>query len=460
MRRGALGPALLLRCTAVAFVASATAAHAEPVMLISIDGLRPGDVTEAEQRGLKLPNLARFLKDGAHASAVVGVLPTVTYPSHTTLLTGASPARHGISSNNTFDPMQINQGGWYWYASDIRLPTLWDAAAKAGHKVANVHWPVSVGAKSITWNLPQYWRTGHGDDARLLVALSTPGLVARLEADTGESYAQGIDESIAGDINRGDFAIALVKRYKPGFITVYLTALDHEQHAEGPGSDKAKAILEQIDAIVGRLVAAERAAHPDSVIAVASDHGFSNTTTEINLYSAFIQAGLMTLGAEGKIAGWQAAPWTSGGSAAVVLIRPDDAALVARVRGVLERLKADPANRIVTIADRAQIAAMGGMTQASFFLDFAPDATTGGFKGANAPISGPAGSKGMHGFFPASPLMRSTFLIMGPGIAPGRDLGEIDMRAIAPTLAAALRTSLPSADLPPLDLKAAASHKR
>ncbi len=252
MGRGALGPALLRRCAAAAFLASATAASAEPTRDLVYDGLRPADVTDAEKRGLKLPNLTRFVKDGAYASAVVGVLPTVTYPSHTTLLTGASPARHGIASNNTFDPMQINQGGWYWYASDIKLPTLWDAAQKAGYKVANVHWPVSVGAKSVTWNLPQYWRTGHADDAKLLVELSTPGLVAQLEADTGKTYAQGIDESIAGDINRGDFAIALVKRYKPGFITVYLTALDHEQHAEGPGSDKAKAILEQIDGIIGR----------------------------------------------------------------------------------------------------------------------------------------------------------------------------------------------------------------
>ena len=63
---------------AAGLLASAAAVSAEPVMLISIDGLRPGDVIEAEKRGLKLPNLTRFLKDGAYASGVVGVLPTVT----------------------------------------------------------------------------------------------------------------------------------------------------------------------------------------------------------------------------------------------------------------------------------------------------------------------------------------------------------------------------------------------
>ncbi len=107
------------------------AAQARPVLMISIDGLRPGDVIEAEQRGLKVPNLRRLLDEGAHAEGVIGVLPTVTYPSHTTLLTGASPAAHGIVNNTTFDPLQINQGGWYWYASDIKVPTLGESVREA-----------------------------------------------------------------------------------------------------------------------------------------------------------------------------------------------------------------------------------------------------------------------------------------------------------------------------------------
>ena len=76
---------------ALLFAASlvfATPATAEPVLLISIDGLRPGDVLEAEQRGLKIPNLRKFVAEGAFATGVKGVLPTVTYPSHTTLITG------------------------------------------------------------------------------------------------------------------------------------------------------------------------------------------------------------------------------------------------------------------------------------------------------------------------------------------------------------------------------------
>lgn len=51
----------------------------------------------------------------------------------------------------------------------------------------------------------------------------------------------------------------------------------------------------------------------------------------------------------------------------------------------------------------------------------------------------------MHGYMPDRPEMRASFFIMGTGIAPGKQLGVIDMRQIAPTLAAILGVELPSA---------------
>ena len=270
----------LLIGSALLVSALPSAALAEPVLLISIDGLQPADVLQAEQRGIDVPNLKRFITDGSYANSVRGVLPTITYPSHATLLTGASPSRHGIVGNNSFDPMQINQGGWFWYASDFKVPTLWDIAAKAHRTTANVHWPVSVGAHSITWNIPQIWHTGHNDDAKLIKALATPGLIGSLEAGLG-TYAPGIDESLQGDETRGRFAAALIAREKPYFTTVYLTALDHEQHEKGPDTDAAHKVLSRIDTVVGTIVAAQMRAHPDSVIAVVSDHGFSKVDTEV-----------------------------------------------------------------------------------------------------------------------------------------------------------------------------------
>jgi predicted AlkP superfamily pyrophosphatase or phosphodiesterase len=439
----------VLMGSALVLAALPVKVFAEPVLLISIDGLQPADVIEAEKRGIDIPNLKKFMKQGSYARAVKGVLPTVTYPSHATLLTGVSPAKHGIIGNTSFDPMQINQGGWYWYGSDYKVPTLWDAAKKAGMTTANVHWPVSVKVDAISWNIPQIWRNGHSDDAKLIKALATPGLVEALEAKLGD-YAPGIDETIAGDENRGRFAVALIADKKPDFATVYLTALDHEQHGEGPNTKQAYAVLKRIDAIVGQLIAAEMAAHPDAVIAVVSDHGFSKVDTEINLYRAFIDAGLIRLDTAGKVQSWDASPWNSGGSSAIVLARPDDAGLRDTVSALLQKLKADPKNRIAAIANPAEIQKMGGNPVASFYVSFEPNAYAGGFKGKDAPLVGPSGSKGTHGYFPTSPLMRSSFMMMGKGVAKGRNLGEIDMRSIAPTLAKIMGVALPDAELPPL----------
>ncbi|MDB5393893.1 MAG: alkaline phosphatase family protein [Rhodospirillales bacterium] len=196
---------------------------------------------EAEARGLKIPNLRLMSAQGSFSTGVRGVLPTLTYPSHTTLMTGMSPARHGIVNNLTFDPLAMNQQGWFWYASDIKAETLWDGARAAHLNTANIHWPVSIDAP-IDLNLPQIWRTGTADDRKLLRALSTRGLYDRLERELGP-YADGIDESIEADENRARFGIRLIEGEHPRFTTLYYTALDHTQHLFGPEHAKRHARL-------------------------------------------------------------------------------------------------------------------------------------------------------------------------------------------------------------------------
>lgn len=437
----ALLPWLGMIAASAALPAGAAAA---PVLLISVDGLRPGDVLDADRRGLKIPTLRRLAAEGAHASGVVGVLPTLTYPSHTTLITGVAPARHGVVNNLTFDPMGINQVGWYWYASDIRVPTLWDVAHKAGLKTLNVHWPVSVGAP-VDENLPQIWRTGHDDDRKLLRALATPGLVDAAEQG-GVPYAQGIDESVDGDANRVDAAARLFARFKPGFATVYLAGLDHVEHEHGPDTPEAKAALERIDAMLGKLIGTAVAAEPDLVVALVSDHGFAPVTTDVNLFGAFVKAGLITLDDSGaKARSWEATPWLAGGSAAVVLARPEDPALKAKVAKLLADLKADPATGIDAVIDAPEIARRGGGSVASYWISFKPGTETG--RNPAAPLTSPSTSKGMHGYDPSLPQMRSTLLLWGKTLPWKGDLGEIDMRAIAPTLAKLMGGDLPSADV-------------
>jgi len=74
-----------------------TSSDATSVLMVSVDGMRPDYVLEADAHGLRIPFLRKLAAEGAYARGVEGVWPTNTYPSHTTLLTGVLPAEHGIT---------------------------------------------------------------------------------------------------------------------------------------------------------------------------------------------------------------------------------------------------------------------------------------------------------------------------------------------------------------------------
>jgi predicted AlkP superfamily pyrophosphatase or phosphodiesterase len=360
------------------------------------------------------------------------VVPTVTYPSHTTLVTGVWPATHGILANTTFDPLQKNYQGWYWYSEDIRVATLWDAAAQAGRTTASIQWPVTVGA-NITWNIPEFWRAGTADDAKLIRAVSTRGLLKEAAAEIGE-YRGGIDASAEGDEVRGKYAIWILEKKKPGLLTLHLTALDHIEHETGVFSAEDIATLERLDGIIGKVrQAAERVAPGRAIVAVVSDHGFANYDRQLNLFAAFREAKLFTVDGEEKIMDWRAMPWVTGGSAAIVLKDAQDKATLGEVRELLAKLATDPANGIDRVLEAEELHKRGGYPNASFFVSLKPGWRTG------TALTGPVVAKvkpgGTHGELPDVPELRAAFFVVGPGIPAGRDLGLIDMRDVAPTLA-------------------------
>jgi predicted AlkP superfamily pyrophosphatase or phosphodiesterase len=420
------------------------------LLLISVDGLKPEAILEAASHGLKVPNLRAFLADGAYATGVHGVMPTLTYPSHMTILTGASPATHGIYANTTFDPYGRNEHGWYWYAEDARVPTLWDAAAAAGLTTANVYWPTSVGAH-ISYNLPQIWRTGTDDDLKLQRALETPGLEQQLSASLGR-YPGGMEETVAEDEIRARFAIRLMQTKRPDFITVYMTGLDTEQHHSGPFTPQSNSVLERIDVLVGSLRAAgEKLAPGGTTVCVVSDHGFAAVAHDVNLYAAFLDAGLFSVDQADKITAWKAMPWPAGGGAAIMLADPADDAVRSQVTKLLDTLAGDPANGIDRVLTQADIAAQRGFPEAAYFVALKIGYEFG--SSLSAPLVSDPSNLGMHGYLPDHPEMRSSFFLIGPHIAAGRSLGEIDMRQIAPTLANIMHISLPRAELGPVALR-------
>lgn len=433
----------LLIVLSVFLIAAQQPARA-PVVLISIDGLMPDHLLNPDRNGLKIPNLRRLVEEGAYATGVKGVLPTVTYPSHSTMVTGVSPARHGVFANTPLDPLGKNLDGWYWYAEDIKVETLWDALRMAGMTTANVEWPVSVGAP-IDFNIVQYWRAGLPEDVKAIRALSTPGLLAEAEKAIGASFPDGNDYSVAADERRASFNTFILEHKRPQFMTVYFSGLDDTQHETTAGSAESRRALEVIDGLVGKVrAAAETSGGGRAVIAVVSDHGFARTDREIHLNSALREAGLIRVDDNGKASAWEAYSWNSGGLSAIVLKNPQDTHVRDRVREVLRTLEADPSRPIHRIVEGSEAASLGGFPNSAFVVGLRPPFRTGG--DMRGPVIRDGRVRGAHGFLPELPEMNASLVLRGPGIPAKRDFGIVDMRDIAPTLAALLGVQLPTAE--------------
>ncbi len=450
----------LLLMTAGAF----RLAGAAPVLMISIDGLKPEYVLEADARGMKLPYLRSLVRDGAYAKGVVGVWPTMTYPSHTTLLTGVAPAEHGIYNNVEFDPERHFSAAWNWYAPEIRVPTLWKVAHDAGLRTASVGWPVSAGATDVDDLIPEYWRSADPShavnplDRELIAALSRPAALLKQIEPAAGVYMMGNDTSIGGDETKTRYSIEILRSQRPSLMTIHLSSLDETQHAHGPFSEEANQTLEAIDGMVARLADAALKIDPSTVVLIVSDHGFLTLTHAVNLNVPFAQAGLIQAAPNSDansptIVSWKAMPWAAGGMAAIMLHDAGDRQTEQQVRELLAKLAADENNGIQEILDRDAMKKRGGFPDAAFVVVLKQGYYLVGAGLTGSMVAPIPGRRGSHGFSPEFPEMRASFFMVGAGIAHHRDLGVIDMRQVAPTVASILNVPMPTAKATPLHVQ-------
>ena len=203
-------------------------AQAHRVVLLSVDGLDHRYLRDCDRLGLKIPNLRRLMREGAWAQGVIGEVPTITWPSHTTILTGCRPRCTEFS--------RISAGTY----SLIQVKTLWDALAAAHRTSAAITWPVTVNAP-ITWNLPEYFekRQGGAMDLAAIRKKATPGLLDEIAAEYPSFAQQWMD-----DRTRTLAAIFLIEKKRPDFLAIHLVDLDAEEHDTEPFSAASKAILD------------------------------------------------------------------------------------------------------------------------------------------------------------------------------------------------------------------------
>jgi predicted AlkP superfamily pyrophosphatase or phosphodiesterase len=414
--------------------ASATAS-ARHVLVISVDGLGASWYMDPPAN-IRIPNLQRLMTEGSYAEGVEGVYPSVTYPSHTTLVTGRVPGEHGVYTNLSSREAGKNPQDWFWNASAIKVPTLWDEAQKHGLTSGAVFWPVTVGAR-VTWNIPEVWDPAQGmvGDPLYVAKFATPGLLFEAGLELGPPKA-GEDE----DVTRARLAAFILKRHKPNLMLVHLAALDEAEHGHGPRSAEAIRTLEKSDARLGELLAAVKEAGLEDVtdVFIVSDHGFLPVEREINPNVLLAKAGLLAVDANGKITGGKVATVASGGS--FFIYWPDSQNLQREVEAALKPLR--DAGVLWTVLGRTALAELGAEPAIRMALE-APSGAGFDDSARGEVIVKRASLGGTHGYLPFRAGLESAFIARGPRIKKGVNLHRIRMAAIAPTILQSLEISNP-----------------
>ena len=413
------------------------------MQVISVDGLG-ASLYDRLAAKIHISNLPRLRREGSYAEAVVGVYPTLTYPSHTTIVTGRMPAEHGIYSNLSSREPGKSLADWFWFANAIKVPTLWDEACAHHMTTGAVFWPVTAGAP-IDWDVPEIWdpKRPLQRDPAYVAKYSTPGLLFEALLEIGPPQpGQELD------VTRTHLATFILEKHKPNLLLVHLSDLDEEEHRFGPDSPQAAATLEKIDGYIGELLAADRAAGlADSTdVFIVSDHGFLPVETEIKPNVLLVKAGLLTADEEGNVTGGKIATVANGGS--FFIYRPESEHLRSKVNEALKPLRDQ--GLLWAVLDRAALKELAAEPAAQMALE-AP--------AGYAFSSGAAGDllvkgkrvTGTHGYLPFRRELESSFIAWGPDIRAGADLHTIRMTEIAPTILKAMGIDDPKfGDRPPL----------
>ena len=387
--------------------------------------------------------IQQLAQEGAQARAVRGVFPSVTYPSHTTMITGAIPRRHGIYYNTPFEP-EGQTGRWYWHASAIRVPTLWDAVREAGLKSASLGWPVSVGAP-IAWNIPEFWSLERDVPALDAIRSATRPLELFAEVEreaTGPFTDSDFEDRLLRDDRIGVAAAYLLEQYRPALLTVHLIAVDHFQHESGRDAPMVRRAVATVDRAVRYVVEAAQRSGIQSRTAfiVTGDHGFVDVDTLVAPNVWLVEAGMME--AQRDRGDWRAAFHRTGGSVFLHLRDPEDQEAVSEVRALLARLPGDT-QRLFRMIERDELDRIGADPAVPLALSALPGTS---FSASFRPPAVREAEGGNHGHFPDLPQVHTGFVGWGIGFRSGAIVSSMGMADLAPLISELLEIPFEAPD--------------
>jgi predicted AlkP superfamily pyrophosphatase or phosphodiesterase len=435
--------------TASAAPAGSTIDRDRIVVLMSIDGLANFYM---DDRAAEIPTIRKLAAEGARAASMRASDPTVTWPNHTTLVTGVSPAKHGVLGNNYFDRVKSEKITLIWDpALDkdeiVKVPTIYDVAKSAGYKTAAIHWPATRNARSLDWTSPDVGK------AELVSKYTTPELLKECK-DAGYhviygnegktiSRTEGIDE----DNMWTNIFNMILHKHRPNLGLLHVLAVDHTQHYEGPRSPGAYAAIKAADGQVRQVWEELQKDFPrKATLIIVSDHGFSLNKTKVSPSAILEKAGLADR-SKGKENSGPVQLVVQGGSIFVYI--SDDANRETTMRRVKQAFaNVDGVDKIVSPSEFAAYG-IADPKRDPHAPDMVVFAKMGYFFGDTA-AGAKKEMKGSHGYDSHLPDLHAVFVACGTGIKPDIKLGEIDNKSVAPTIAKLLGVEIPNADGKPL----------
>jgi predicted AlkP superfamily pyrophosphatase or phosphodiesterase len=415
-----LAGAFAMSCFGI--VRAQTQPLATHVVLITIDGSRPDFYLDSSWHA---DNIRALMAGGAYAEGVNSVFPSMTYPSHTTIVTGVQPAKHGIYYN-TGPGEKV-----YWNDSSIKVPTIWGAATAKGMTVASLFWPVSADAP-VAYDIPDIGSLGE----KVREEYSKPaGFVDEVRAQV---FGGAAHIEYGRDVNVAKIAAYVIAKARPNLMTIHLFSVDHNEHMQGRDGDLVRAAVRGADSAVGIIRDAIKAAGiaDSTVIIVTGDHGFMTVTKQVNPNVWLQQAGLITDLKQGQ---WRAMFYSVGGSSYLYV---KDKEALASVERILRELP-DTVKQYVRVIDRKKLDKIGGNPEVALALSGSNGAAFG--NATSGEVVRP-GHGGQHGYFPDFYEIRTGWVANGPGIRKGAVIKEMDQRDQAAIVARLLGLDLPSAD--------------
>lgn len=284
---------LLLVATAIA-VQGAYAQPAKHVVLISIDGFAAYHLYNQE---LRLPNIRELIDRGVWFASSETIFPSVTHPSHTTIVTGVESRRHGVIGNS----MVNRRTGERFHPTNkprkeiVRVPTIFDAAKARQLTTAAFFWPETKDDPAIDYNVPEVFTPDQKGD---IAAVNRKWIDELKNANVPiDLYFRwyGTERQGAGDAVLAEAAAYTIEKYKPNLLAIHILVTDKAQHQFGPHHYMASAALSMADDCVGILRrAVEKAGiERETAFVVTADHGFHSVYREINVRPLFEKAGLL-----------------------------------------------------------------------------------------------------------------------------------------------------------------------